>query len=349
MKKHKKGAVAIQFSWIFVILIGTVIIITTFSVYSAIKRSIDGKFSYTASNYIAETLSNVKKNEKYEYSFALHGLSIEVDSDEDFCNYFSVKDSGLEGKSIEHMPLFSPNILKESVLTYAESIEFPFKSNYVLYLTSPRVAYVFVTSGGDSVDMLANNLPTDINSEKKDDSEFFVNYHNYKVRFVSEHDPEKIDMTVSRLPDRDVTFMKVYPAEKKVEFYQKNGYDEDAFSDKKMTGIAYYNNDVTLIAILYSESAQSYSCNMKKVMDRLSIQSVVLARRLQLVTVGLSLYCQDKLSVYEDTLLQLDNLKTATENVLQIDSALLSSVDSISQSIKNNNKLVIEAGCPEIY
>ncbi|MFH0874586.1 MAG: hypothetical protein V1859_01520 [archaeon] len=341
---NKKGVVIeLQFNWIFVLIVSALTLVLTVGIIAAISRSSNEKLANVAVNYFKEIFANIQKSTNREYKLSLEGLSLSVDSEKDFCSKFSVKGSSLEGESIASIPFFSPASINEELLSYSLSWNIPFRANYFLYATGPDVAYVFVTAGGDETSVLFDNSPKGISKIKVQAGAGFVNSNFKSIRFISNSDISVIDQSVSRLNDKQVSFIKIESAANKVKYHIKSG---NVFA---LEAESYYFDTPSLLAAIYSDNAGSYECNMLKAVKRLGYEAQIVKARIAPIIAGYYDKCNSLEQKYHDAEALLDEITPLTVGADSLSASLVSELRAKSDALSAINNDINELGCPTIY
>ncbi|MCM2325426.1 MAG: hypothetical protein NDI94_03100, partial [Candidatus Woesearchaeota archaeon] len=287
-----------------------------------------------AINYFDEIFTSVQASENTENSITLPGLELEVSTDRDSCDFYTIKGSDLGGRSIEYIPLFSPDVIKRSILSYSLGWDMPFRVNYFLFLTSPEVAYVSV--GQNPV---FSKLPDHLTKEEVDSSVDFKNQNYYKVKFFSQQDSFEYHSSLNKIKNGQVKAL-----------YYKDGNLKFYSSDKgsmELEGESYYVDDTTLIAAIYSDSLGDYECNMKKAVRRLNKFAEILKMRSESIRRAdrLPLCTVDYYNRAESLLSQLQELTDEDT----ISKEKLAGIASVRDQLNSLNQEINKKSCPTIY
>ncbi len=345
MRLKKKGVVEIQFNWIYVSIVGAIILLVFFSIASGIKKGSERQMEYEALKYFDELFVLMQGSEHTESSISLSGMEIEFDTaktGEDQCNYYRISDSEEDMKNV---PVFSPDIIKKEMYSYSLGWDIPFRANYFLFLTSSEVAYVF--SGGEA-EKIFNDFPKNI-TKKKSSVSSFQNQNYYKVRYILTETPSSVSSSVEKIKDKDVTAVRIIPstlsdvyARGIVEFYEKKG------SNFIMKGTSFYIDKATLFAALYSESKEAYECNMnQKAIPRLNEITKLLKKRVEVIkSSDLRPICSLAIYTNAGSLLSETEQITKSSDSLQSKSIRLYEIKKELQAI---NTELNKKSCPTIY
>ena len=319
----KKGVIEIQLNWIYIAIVGGIILLIFINIGLTMNKNSKNSLEYEIINYIDEIIVNMQGNENAEGSLDIPDMSIQVKGD--VCHYYSI---GKSQGSIEFIPLFSPSIIKNKVISYSLAWDMPFRASYFLYLTSPEAAYVFVNN--DIID----EMPRYMKKFKVEHTADFNNQNYYKIRFVYlNSEPDSFSMSVDRLKDATAVKIEQSGAGGKIKYYAKNGASWNFIEE-----ISYFDKP-TLIAGIYSEDKVSYECNLVKAFERLNKISTVLKERVSMIRARNLPYCDMRL--YDNSIPLLERLQKIDK-----DSPDLATITS---SLKSINTELNKKSCPTIY
>ena len=338
--KDKKAQVQVQFNWIYVSIAGAIILSIFVGIAIKMNKNAKEQLAYEVINEFDEIFTSIQSSENTENNISLAGLDLEIDSNNPACNYYSIAGTDKSEMSIEFVPFFSPHIIKTKILSYVLGWDMPFRVNYFIYMTSPEVAYVSV--GPNSI---KQKLPEHLTLIQVDDANEFENENYYKIRFFTTQNPESFHVDNSLKRHKDVSAIKINEGEKSLTFY------ELASGEFEEVGTTYYIDDTTLIAAIYSESLESYECNMIKAIKRLNKYSVMLEDRAgKIKDSDLSTYCSaiaDSYSRAESLLNNMDMEQATKNNVLKKNT--VNNLVSIKNDLESLNKELNKKSCPTIY
>jgi len=157
---RKKAAIGVQFNWIFVLIVGGVLLFFFFSIINKAKESSDNTVNVKMLDYFENILSgtNVKVGTVQNYTLA--GGTLELSSD----SYNFQKSS----KQIRNKIIFGPNRVQgEKLIMYTDYWSMPYKVDYFIYLTSDEVRYVVVdeTDNREFITEIFDMMPEFVNIE----------------------------------------------------------------------------------------------------------------------------------------------------------------------------------------
>lgn len=344
MKITKKGTIEIQFNWIYIAVVGVILLTIFLNIAGGIRKGAQQQLAIEAVNIFDEIFTSLQGSEKTEHSITLPGLELELASDDEVCNYYSIKDSDFGRRSTEYLPVFGPDLIKKEILSYSIGWDIPFRTNYFLYLTSPEIAYVYVGQGLDIID-LYDEMPDHLTKEKVEDTIEFVNQNYYKVKYISytELDNADVSRSVGKLKNKEVTAIYINANEKSITFYEKDG---DVLSEIKKS---YYIDDATLFGAIYSDNLGTYECNLKKAILRANKISDMLMKRIDKITSSNLLpICESEISSYNQAKTLLTQLRAETKTTL-INKNKIDSFNSIKSDLQNINSNLNRKSCPTVY
>jgi hypothetical protein len=341
MLRSKKAQEQIQFNWIYIAVVGAIILSIFVGVALNIRRSARTSMEADTITYFDEIFVSVQASENTENSITLGGLDLEVATDSEDCNFYTIKGSELGGRSTEFIPIFSPDVIKTRILSYSLGWDMPFRVNYFLFLTSPEVAYVSI--GQNSA---YDELPDHITKKRVDSSDEFVNQNYYKVRFFSddEDDFKFLDSSLKKLDEKDITGVYYSESQKILKFYEM----DKASGMLEEVGESSYVDKTSLLAAIYSENLGAYECNMKKGLKRLNkFSRILLTRAENIKSSSLMPQCSD-LSNYNNAIGLLQEIEEATATA-SVDRGDLSVVVAKKDYLKDLNRNLNRKSCPTIY
>lgn len=327
----KKATIELQFNWIFVLFAGALILGFFILLSTKIQKGSKENLNYELLGYMDEIFTGMEATDESE-----HLLTLPADLEMD-CNFFSIKGSSYEGISLQSRIVFGPGLIKKQLVSYSTYWQIPFKTNVFVLFTSPQIQYVIVGSDAPAK-KLYQELPENLNKVIVDDLSDFENKNYYKLRFIFFNDPENIGNV--KIPDKDVSAVKITSHGLSYEFPQ--GYGGVEFYHKigntfVSDGSSSYINKAALFGAIYSETKETYECNMNKALARSGIIVDMLDKRLDGIQ-GVKSTCS-----YSDAKTKLQEIK---ENLQISNFAVL--YDS-QKELNNINMQLQYQSCPLVY
>lgn len=340
--ESKKGF-EIQFNWIFVLVIGAAILLFFASLVfkqrdlseaaskTNLLRSFQDLIEAASVSIDTSSLTSIPKS------------NIKVE-----CSRIS---AGGTSRQYQNLILFAPSSIKGSKLvSQTSAFNIPYRSSNILYITSQEMRYIFI-GNNELYKEINRTLPAELSKENYSsyDPSKIKDTNNYKVRliFVNSNLPANAPQSLEKMPNSDVTAIKISGDKEKgtVDFYQKNG---NAWSPKKSS---VYIGKHSLLASIYTDTEELYSCNMRNVFSRAKLVTEVYKERANKIVNDASTRPACK-QVYINALPKLktiyDSLKSL-ESSTAFDIGDAGKVVSASRDLVTQNKEAQKFSCPLIY
>ncbi|MBT6040843.1 hypothetical protein HOH15_02835 [Candidatus Woesearchaeota archaeon] len=361
----KRGVVEVQFNWIFIFIVGTIILMFFIFVGKSYLESSNVKLASKVRTDLDSIMkgatSSTKSASKLEIPRLKLSFTCYAECSDDGCSSdFSIGDTGVN-KETKHETIFSIGEMKtDFLITWTLDWSMPFKVTNFLYLTNPSVRYILVYQ--DDTEkvfaekvyhlMLDNDfLTVDLVSEQEmQDIENwghkfvrFVFFYPFDVVDVSEDITNEIDFDVVILPDKFFTGKAIL-----------RGYDDvyGGFQYDDVPVLSYYTKEM-LIGIIFSKDAEFYQCNMIKSFNSLNrILDLYSARAYYLAEMSAqnpnTAHCAPVYAQFID--LSLSNkLEYPLEFTDEAFFSLKNKLGLISETAKSVNKKAIVNSCPRLY
>jgi len=294
-KMGKKGVITIQFNWIYVIIIGGLILglfigiinkqraVSEVAASGEMQRKLETLLVGAASSLGTANLLDIGRTE------------INVD-----CFGYSVGPV----KPFDPGVSFSPSRIKvrgKQFITWAYPFNMPYLITNFLYVTSKQVRYVIVGDPDDDMlNKLRDTLPEELNIEFVESVQGLRYKNEDKTRFVFIGGLQSLDPSFN---NADVSALEITD---KLYFYKK---PPTILSFTTPTGD--YPNpggaNAVLYAAIFSEDLETFECNMEDAYDRVElINEIHIDRTRKLSTSSTYSYCS---SYYNDAIGWFENLK----------------------------------------
>lgn len=276
--RSRRGAIEVQFNWIFVMIVGAILLLFFYSIVKAQQKSSDQSVGYTISTDLNAILSS-----SAESTGTLNVVDVPKTDIVVTCNDYSVNDVP---RRFNNKIVFSPDRLRgNQLISWAIDWNVPFKVTNLLMLTVPDVRYIVVGDGSAKSDELKEILPDELEVEyiAADETGDVQDLNDMKVRFVYFDDPKSniydFPSELSGMPDEDVSAVSLNAAldeHGEVIYYQKSG---SGTYEWKETGRSEYLRIETAIGAMFAEDAEMYECSFKKALERLGIVAGIYVSR----------------------------------------------------------------------
>ena len=347
----RKGVIEIQFNWIFIMIVGGLILMFFIAIVVQQGKVSNKRISSSISLDMQSIFSGAQISTNTEHTVDIPPVNILFECEDGYSSY-SVGDSVITlGDSIV---IFSPDMVygkSREIITWTLDWNAPYRVTNFLYITSPYARYVIVNDNPSLSSYVHSALPDLIFKELTDDYAGIDDRNNYRVRIARFGDlPEQLPVPedLAALEDESVSLVSIESSggtlkgTGKVHFYSKNGVIFER------EGTSAYLNEASVYGAIYSEDMAMYECNMAKAFKRLNILSMVYSARAgELYTYFMDnpdpQRCRVKISQAKD---YVDDIIERSE-VFSIQA--VGGVYSSMQDLRTTNKEIQRLSCPVIY
>jgi len=353
--KNKKSAIEVQFNWLFVLIVGAVILIAFFG-FSVKQKNVSRDITSSSLVNSLDVIITSAQSSAGEVS----NVPIPKEEITFECNRISV---GTAGRQYENLIMFSPRELKSSkLLTHTASLNIPYRVANLLFVTSPDVRYILIgdfddiTGLGEFARFVDESIPVELTKDTFDsdapspdpdvpyasDANLDNEKHS-KVRFVI----IDMDTTTGGVPtdfqdmdNEDVSKVVINEITESVEFFQKNG---DAWVSK---GSSKYIGE-SLIGAIYSDDIGQYVCSMENVFDNVKKVTEVYKGRVVVLAAAANPLCK---SSYDSAYDPDPSPSGALEIISNSDFPLgVGSINGQFTTLESANDDLQIRSCPLVY
>jgi hypothetical protein len=347
--RKKRAVIEMQFNWIFVLIVGAIIIAFFLTVVQKCKPIAEKQVSSTVISDIDAVITGAKEAKDTAGPIDIPNMEITFS-----CDHYSI---GQSQKKVRTNIIFSPDrIIGEKLIPWSLDWGMPYRASNFLYLTSPQVRYILVGDNNNQIFKDINEMMTDkINKELIGNSGLFSlpDKNNYKVKLVFFEVYKEVPSNLKTKNLKDMTAIEIWggtsPGKGTVNFFKRTG------STFTQDGSADYIGNEALIGAIFAEDREMYVCNMNKAYQRLNLVSGVYQQRTHSLsawadTIGRT-DCRD---LYNQTSVQLDDILSASSPTTgnpprSLDSSEISQIHSSSNNLITINSDLEGNSCPLIY
>jgi len=358
LKNNNHAAIQVSLHWLFVMVVGAVILIFFLSIVMQQRRISEENQLFELRNTMNSYIEGGRGLDRGLISVSTFGAEIEYE-----CSLIGVGCScnlifnNKISLNLDNNVVFAPSDLGEDNIFLSTSPwRSPYKVTNFVYLINPEERFILVYDSSDSSlkkkveDIFYNELPDSIDkqlipSSLREPIEFKdLNFPRRKVIIFGKL-PNNVPPQLPEFANNKNTFIVNIPfvlAESdKVNFYSYNELT-DRFEPETQS---FYVGDSSLIGSFYIDNSQNYDCAMQKAFLNLHTVNKVMRERTKLLS-GLS-HCS---TFYGDSQIELfDEIRKLTKdpsNWAQIDfPKLLNNFDKLKQQ----NNIIEGQGCPLLY
>ena len=336
----KRGQVEIQFNWIFIFVIGVVILGIGINIIPKLQTTSEQSVSVDLQAHLDGMVSSIQYDLDAQNSFNLYGQEIYLS-----CNSYELKESDVMSASIENSIIFSPNVISKNLLGTAKLIEQPNKFAYASFITSPDIKYVLVRSSES--DLLLKELPNNIDRVLSSNINEIPKSGYYKLKIITFGNVPSAQGITADIGDENITLIKIDVLRDKdkfpnsfgvISFYQKNN------NNFELTKESYFFDKATLVGALYAENQEMHMCNLQKAIKKLNLVSKINLDR----TTSFAESPELKTCPYEESIQKLNQFIQDTTEPLDT-KAYFEGIYIQSDSIRLENIMLKRLSCPLIY
>lgn len=324
--RSKRGVVEIQFNWIFILIAGAIILTLFAGIILRQKNISERSTNVLILNSLDAILAGSEVSEG-----TVNVVKIPTSKIEFGCNSYTI---GTASKQLNTMNVFTPSVLEgNSLISMSLEWSVPYRVTNFIYLTNPRIRYVFVADNSDTLSKkIFDIMPEDIRDDQ---------IHNKVVDIMNEDDDEVRIIFFNRpeeFPDsligEKVTALKVDEISGTLEFFEA---ENNNFVNK---GMSYYIEDSTLIGAIFTDDFEIYECTMKNAFEKLNIVSQVYQGKiLGLQGTCAGTYSNDHIQPIIDASGTFDSTNTGVKVTL----------NNAADTLEIKNKEAKEKSCSLIY
>ena len=345
--KNKRGIVEIQLNWVFILAVGAFILLF-FSVILLKQKSIS---ETSTSSLILRNLEGILSGAEVSLG-TVNTVSIPVTKMEFECNRYRI---GGVSRQFEVMSIFTPSRMETNkLITWTLDWSLPYRVTNLLYLTSPKIRYIFVVEPDCILPEnicfgkeIYNSTPDEIRKEIIDigDIDSISDEGDKQVRMVF-FDPPNIAASIvsihQSMKKSAVSILKVDGDEDSgsLNFYNFEG---GSFVEK---GTAYYIRKPALMGAIFSDDIDVYNCVMNNAFRKLGIVSQIYAAK----TSDLNDYYLSQSSPcsipHFQALNEINTIKIQSENTINRD---IGAINIAASTLEQKNKNAQLLSCALIY
>lgn len=363
MKSNKKAAIEVQFNWIFILIVGAIIIIFFFSIVEKQKTAADIKLASGVLTQLDAITAGagVSLGSVNELEMPDAGINFICENESCskigcFSEYSLQLAEGVK-KDYSTEPIFTPTRIEgKNLITWTQGFDVPFRAVNFLYLTSDNVKYyiVYDLMSESKAKSLNKSLPDKLNKEliSVDDVPSLRDKGNYKVRLIfydTSLEPDDSSITLPDLgktKDEDITALHVTGPTNYVydlEFFEKDGQQFVS------TGTSYALANSSLFGAILSDDIGMYECNMKKAFNRLNVVAGVYAERVSSLGGELFLTDPECAAMFAGEAYFGEIRDSSAALYLSLNGQKLSAIGSAMGNLRTLNRQAIIQSCPTFY
>ena len=334
LKKCRKAQAETQFNWIFVLVVGAIII--AFFAFVVVKQrsASEAKFAGKVSQQLNTILVGAKVSSGTVQEIPTPEISIRFT-----CNDYYI---GPASQRLGSRVVFAPEYVEgSSIITWTLDWNVPYKITSFLYITSPLVKYVVVGEGRDA-ERIYSGLPDKLTKQQVTMANYITlrDEGDMHVRFIFvDQTAPSFDIPVG-LEGVEVSGLKVNTDERSVQFLVQSETGLIA------SGQVYrYMEDELLYGAIFADKPDEYECLVKRAYSRLNTVSSVYYEKLnEMAPMFEATNCEGFYRRNAD----INRLITATDD-FPLEDADYTAIGNAKSGLKETNMRLQLQSCPLIY
>jgi len=346
----KRGAIEVQFNWVFVLIVGALILAFFINISTVQKKNADQTLAFDLLSRVDLIMSGALTIPKTGQVFDMPAIDFGVE-----CSRISTL--GVS-RQFPGRIVFSPDTLSgKRLVIWSQDWTVPFKVSNFLYLTTSNVRYVIVSdSNDDYAKQFYDSLPDNITKEIAPVSAL-NDLGNYKIRliFLSKVSTITYDALIGmQLPafmDRmsSTAVTGIYIDESILDSTLVRFIKKDTNNQLNFVGdaIPVYQEPMVFGAV-FADSLEEFNCSIMKAFKKLHYVSEIYGRKESALTDTYSLSsmqeCQDSATTRASD--PIGSIANADYGSL---SSIIAAIASNSGTVESRNNFAIAASCAPIY
>lgn len=349
----RRGAIEIQFNWVFVIIVGSLILLFFVSIVKSTQKSSDQSLHVD----IQEDLRNIISQSQVDVG-TTRTIRIPKMEFEFKCGEMGIKKSSSAPLNLPYNTIFSPDLIKgREMIAYSKYWNMPYPAEYFLYLTSKQVRYNFVNSSTCTalcqtfLSSILNSLPANLTYQVVVEADDVTENNYYKERFVFINEsPIVLDYPDlhSSLGDMDEDVSAINIVNPNMGVGEIEYYLNDDGDYKLHSTSAYLGFPMLLGAII--SDPELYECNVEKALLKYDIMTTIYSNKTQYYK---ALFMSYAPQTYEWWCLQIYNRYDLSQAISilnqEISVNLFFEINEIATDVMDANEKAIIKSCPLIY
>lgn len=321
-----KKAFAISFQWIFVTIVGAIILIFFVRFALQHKDTSDVISARQISSGLSDSLEAFGTSLKSDKNMAL-GLDTEINFD---CDSYTILDYTKKTDQI----IFSHPVLKGNILyAWTQSWKFPFKITNFFYLANKNVRYLLIYDQDTYNYVSSLNIPERFNVQTLPTTSISINREKQASATL-----DKVVFVFFTTPDdgmvRDI--LNQVPRSAVLRIDKEN--NEVTFYTPTTSFTSFYLEKPLLYGAIFTADYDAYECLLKRSLQKLSLISDIYSKKAYYLWLKTNdENCKYRYNEISKTLTEFQSLQTKNE--------FYSYFDKINEQNKNLNK----NDCPLIY
>lgn len=278
---NKKAQVESQFNWVFILIIGTLILALFAGLVLKMKSASEAKISGTITQQLNSIFTGVGMSPGTAQIISIPRTTIDFT-----CTDYYI---GVASQRLGNDIIFAPSqISGVNIITWTLDLNIPFKVKNFLYVSGPFIRYVFY-SPPSWAEKIIKDFPEMFTSEVVTDLSSLEDQNDDKIRVIFFEDPDSLGIsTPSWFDTSDVSAVWINNTgpEKSVTFYSYDGIFKKMYSGEPT--VAYYDNPINpthamMYGAMFTEDPEEYRCAISKAVVKADIVTDIYSKKYDLL------------------------------------------------------------------
>lgn len=337
----RKAAIQVQFTWIFALVAGAVILLFFVTFILKQKDITEMTFCSDAVTHLTTVLVSAQASLGTTNNISIPKLDIQFD-----CTGYNLPECR---EPFGNTIIFSPERIKgHALITYTLGWDMPYRSANILYLTQPEARYIFFNDVKEVYDMMPDAVSKEIVSSSE--AATLKKQNSPHVRVVVEHGNSILDnFDIGALNSLDDDVLSVIGIKRpsiasetaEVTFFEKT--DGTTFEPIEPTFTVI--GEEMLLGAVFSGNHEMFECMLQRALERYQyVTEVYLYRATKLKSAALTKTCTDRYGDAETHLTALYG-----DIVDYSNSGLSGGIPEHIRAISDINDRLKLFSCPTLY
>lgn len=274
-KKAKKGAIEVQFHWIFVLIIGGIILLFFISIMNSQKTAGEQKISTSLSIDIDKIVKTATTQKETLYSIEFPKRKIKLS-----CNDITIENS--PPKPLGQHIIFAPEFIEnEKLLVWVKEIRASYPIDNAVYMCAPNSKY-YIYNDKDKLKNIYDKLP-----DKLKENVFQLYNETSQIDIYARPKTLKIVTTnTDFIDDNNIkTLAKQirYASAITIQGNTLTFYKWNKTQWKPQGTTTYIGNQALLLGAIYEDDIKTYNCILSKVRNKYKYVTQVLTKKAEIL------------------------------------------------------------------
>ena len=343
-KLYKKAIIQVQLNWIFVTIIGAIILFFFIAIVTKQKDISETQLTNEIVRDLDDLITGAQVATGGASEIPLPDVELEFK-----CNEYRVNNQRLP---IGSRIVFGASKIKDkSVIVWSVPWNLPYKVTDFLFITAPNIKYVFAYDFNNQFaqqyhDIFLNYIPDQLNKIEVDIADDktieFPNENNYKTKIIAIGDTVYPPDFAVNEKTTIVQIQRYNPNIEHftdpVEFWQYNGVDWF-----ELEGQTTFIDKSSLMGAMFSDDIDEYKCVMNKVFQNLNaLNKVHIQRTNMLVSANLPT------NLYQESLPYFESIDDSTQNP-ELWEANVADIFNSAKELDRQNLRIEQMSLPLLY